>query len=118
LEVTVDKEGGITINECALLNRSIVSRVEKDDIHAEDFIIDVCSPGLDRELKSDSSFKWGMGKIVKVITGAEINGKTVIDGRLLEKTPEGDILIGRPDGTEVMIERNKVNKIKLVPEIK
>ncbi len=117
LEVILDKEGGIKLDECSSFNRKIVFWIEKNGLNAGNFKVDVCSPGLDRELKSESSFQWGKGKRVKVVASEDVNGSTVICGKLLEREPNGDILIAVENGSSVRVQKSKINKVKLVPEI-
>jgi len=117
VEVILDKEGGINLDECSSFNRHIVSWIEEGESDPDNFTIDVCSPGLDRELKSASSFTWAIGKKIKVITREPVQGKTVVDGILTERNTKGDIAVEVKDGEILNIVNNNINKVKLVPKI-
>lgn len=117
VEAILDKEGGITLDECSSFNRHIVSWIEEGEIDAGNFTIDVCSPGLDRELKSDSSFTWAIGKEVKVFTREAVEGDMVIKGILTERNTKGDIVLEVESGEMLSVENNNLNKVKLVPKI-
>jgi ribosome maturation factor RimP len=49
-------EGGITINDCARINQEIFSFLENSKCLGEDFVVEVNSPGLDRDLKTKEDF--------------------------------------------------------------
>lgn len=72
--LTIDKKGGITAEDTKRWAERLISiiKVEGLDIQSE---IEVTSPGLDRELKSEREFIWAKGKKVKLITkDKEIKG--------------------------------------------
>ena len=117
LKLTLDKEGGITLDECGSFNREIVRWLEEGEVDAGNFIIDVCSPGLDRELKSETSFVWALGKQVKVITREPVEGSNVVTGKLTARDSEGDIEIETRDGEKISVNGKNINKVKLIPKI-
>jgi ribosome maturation factor RimP len=112
VEIVVDREGGISLDECAALNRQVVSWLEEKQNGEGDFIVDVCSPGLDRELKSETSYKWATGKNVKVYTFAPVDGERHITGTLSGRSESGDITICAED-KDIFIEKKNVAKIRL-----
>ncbi len=75
LRLLVDKEGGITIGECAGLNEEISALLDKEDIVAEKYILEVSSPGLDRPLKTRRDFERLIGKKIHVHVYEPIEGK-------------------------------------------
>ena len=76
IEVTLDKEGGITLDECSSFNREVASWIDSEGMFASGYAIDVNSPGLDREIKTDKEFGWARGKTVQVNTRQPVNEKT------------------------------------------
>jgi len=55
LRVYVDKEGGITIDDCETVSRYLDERLS-DDITEDPYILEVSSPGIDRILKRDHEY--------------------------------------------------------------
>ena len=53
LRAYIDKPGGITINDCELVNRYLSDRLDEDDFIDDSYVLEVSSPGLDRPLKKD-----------------------------------------------------------------
>jgi len=108
VEIVLDNDNGITLDECASFNRDIVSWIEEKGIIQDKFVLDVCSPGLDRELKSDEEFNWAKGKRVNVIATNEEGKQEDNIGKLLDKNDDGDISIESEDGSVLSIERKKI----------
>ena len=71
LTFIVDKAGGVTLNECAEVNRRLGEFLERESESAADFLkssycLEVNSPGLDRPLKSPRDFERARGENVRV----------------------------------------------------
>lgn len=66
LRAYVDKEGGITLDDCELVNRAWSDMMDKDDFISEAYVLEVSSPGLGRQLKKDKDFKRSIGEEVDV----------------------------------------------------
>ncbi|MGB2629752.1 MAG: ribosome maturation factor RimP [Candidatus Omnitrophota bacterium] len=113
IEVILDKEGGITLDECGEFNRKISSWVNRQNIFGGKYTIDVCSPGLDRGLKSEDEFSWAVGKNVKVTTYEPVDGSNVIIGKLVEMDGDKEIIVEKEEGDKVRVERKNVSKAKL-----
>ena len=72
--VYIDSEKGATIDECVKISRLIESNLDRD---AEDFKLEISTPGLDQPFKIPLQYKKNIGKIVEVITyeGEKQKGK-------------------------------------------
>ncbi len=112
LEILLDKEGGITVDECGKFNRAVSSWIDSQDLFSGSYTIDVCSPGLDRSLKKDKDFVWATGKQVRVKTHEPVEGKSALVGKLLGSGEEG-LLIEEEGGNRVSVKRANVAKAKL-----
>jgi len=66
LRVFLDKEGGITIDDCELISRALSEKLDKEDYIDESYILEVSSPGLGRQLKKEKDFKRSIGEEVEV----------------------------------------------------
>ncbi|MFA5156914.1 MAG: ribosome maturation factor RimP [Candidatus Omnitrophota bacterium] len=76
--------GGITIDDCAMLNRKIGDLLEAQDIIQEKYLLEVSSPGIDRLLTTKNDFSRCIGKNVKFFLREAINGKIEVDGKVLK----------------------------------
>ncbi len=66
LRAYIDKEGGITINDCELVNRTLSDIMDKEDFISDAYILEVSSPGLGRKLKKDKDFRRSIGNDVDI----------------------------------------------------
>ena len=85
IRVFADKEGGIGIEDCVNISRSLEDTSELDEAVPGTYILEVSSPGLDRGLYTLSDFEKFVGKLAKVkISSGEqkaLNGRIVsVDG--------------------------------------
>jgi len=75
IQIYAYKAGGITIDECAGLNKFLCRELEESNFVDGNFTIEVSSPGLDRPLKSNKDFKRAIGANVRVHLKEKINLK-------------------------------------------
>ena len=118
LRLFVEKpEGGITLDECATLNRRLGELLEAGDILPESYLLEVSSPGLDRELKTREDFTRCLRKQAVFYLNDLVGGKYQQEG-LISRVDEGAVFI------EILKEHNsaqvleipltKINKAKLI----
>ena len=82
LRIYVDKEGGITLDECGLLSREIGELIDVKDILQHEYVLEVSSPGLDRPLKKEKDFLGSIGKRIKIKMLEPVNGRRNFTGYL------------------------------------
>lgn len=66
LRAYIDKPGGITIDDCELVNRTFSDILDKNDFIEESYILEVSSPGLGRQLKKPRDFERSIGEDVDI----------------------------------------------------
>jgi len=111
LRIVLDRDGGITMGECAQVNSELSELLDKDDTITERYLIEVSSPGLDRKLKTDRDFMWAVGKDITVSTYAPLDGKNAFRGTLLG-LGDGTVVINE-NGISAEIPRKKVASARL-----
>jgi ribosome maturation factor RimP len=84
LRVDIDKEGGVTLDDCALVSQQISTWLDVEDVVPAEYELQVSSPGLDRKFYRDSDYEKFKGRLVRVTTSKPIRGLHVIVGRLKE----------------------------------
>ncbi len=82
LRVDIDKEGGVTLQDCTLVSRQLSTFLDVQDGIPAEFELQVSSPGLDRKFYRDSDYQKFIGRLVRVKTSKAIRGLHVIVGRL------------------------------------
>ena len=66
LRVYIDKEGGITIDDCVLVSRRMNEILDNESYIGEPYIFEVSSPGIERKLKYDEHFEAALGQKVNL----------------------------------------------------
>lgn len=66
LRAYIDKEGGITVDDCEVVSRELSDLLDKEDFIPDAYILEVSSPGLGRQLKKEKDFKRSLGEEVEV----------------------------------------------------
>ena len=68
LRLYIDKEGGITIDDCEMVSREFSDRLDEEDFIQDAYIMEVSSPGLGRPLKKEKDYKRSLGKEIEIRT--------------------------------------------------
>ncbi len=112
VKIFIDKEGGVTLDDCERVSRAMSAVLDVEDPIRTPYVLEVSSPGLDRPLKGLRDFASNVGKLARVITKEAIGGQTFFIGRIVEV--KGDmirLLIENREEIEVPYE--KVSKARL-----
>ena len=73
LRAYIDKEGGITENDCEAVAREMNVLLDEKDYISDSYTFEVSSPGLGRPLKKEKDYVRNMGKEVEIRTYRAIN---------------------------------------------
>jgi ribosome maturation factor RimP len=68
LRLYIDKEGGITLDDCAAVSKEVSAVLDVEDIVPDRYTLEVSSPGLNRPLKSRADYDRHIGRLVKIKT--------------------------------------------------
>ena len=56
LRAYIDKPGGITVDDCEIVNRALGDLLDEEDFIEDSYILEISSPGLGRPLKKERDF--------------------------------------------------------------
>ena len=112
LRAYVDKVGGITLDDCELVNRAGSDMMDADDFIEDAYILEVSSPGLGRQLKKEKDFKRSLGEEVEIRTYRMIDRKKEFTG-ILKDYDETTVTIEMEDETEKTFEKSEIALIRL-----
>ena len=115
LRITIDSEEGISVDDCEKMHRAIDPALDEADPIEEAYYLEVSSPGIERELRTDAHIDYCVGADVEVRLYAPVNGSKVFRGELLPFGEGGAIEIANGD-SKLVFERSSVAKIKTVFE--
>lgn len=107
LIVTIDKDGGVGLEDCELVHRQIDKPLDDlDPTNNSPYILQVSSCGLDRPLKVASDYKRNLGKEIHIKFYAPISGKKEMQGTLVDYTEH--TLTIECDNQKTTIEKEKI----------
>lgn len=112
LRVFIDKEGGITIDDCELVSRALSDLLDEHDFISESYMLEVSSPGLGRRLRKDKHFEKSIGEEVEIKLYRPINKKKEFVG-LLRSFDKDTIAIELSDKTVMEIPREQIANVRL-----
>ena len=115
LRITIDSEEGIGVDDCEKMHRAIDPVLDEADPIEEAYYLEVSSPGIERELRTDAHIEYCTGADVEVRLYAPKDGSKVFRGELLPIGEGGEIEISNGN-TKLSFERASVAKIKTVFE--
>ncbi len=89
VRITVEREGatgpgtGVTIDEITQVSRRLGYQLEADDVIRFEYHLEVTSPGVERDLKTERHWRQNVGSQVHVVLRAPLDGDVVVDGTLV-----------------------------------
>ncbi len=83
LRLTIDKEGGVTLEDCTRISREVGRSLDVEDFISNPYTFEVSSPGLTRPLKDEKDFAKYRNRLIKVKTIDPIENRRQFKGRLL-----------------------------------
>lgn len=114
LRVYIDKPGGLSVDDCALVSRQLNAVLSVESPIRGEFNLEVSSPGLDRLLFTPMQCQEQVGKLVSIRLIAPIGGKRNYQGRL-QGIQDDKLCIITNDG-EVTLSFADIVEARLVPE--
>ncbi len=112
LRAYIDKEGGITVDDCEVINRRLSDWLDEEDFIEESCILEVSSPGLGRPLKKEKDFARSIGKEVEVKLYKAFNKQKDYTG-VLEAYDKDTVTLGMEDGSQIVFDRPDIALIRL-----
>lgn len=111
LRYYIDKEGGVTIDDCEAVSRRVSDRLDEKDPIKDPYILEVSSPGLGRQLKKDRDFRRSIGQDVDVKLFKQVDGQKEFTGKLTAFDTESVTIA--LEKSELALERSNIAKISL-----
>lgn len=111
LRVYIDKEGGVSIEDCEAVSRPLSDRLDEVDPIEGSYTFEVSSAGADRPLKKPEHFAQMMGREVEVRLYRAVDGQKAVvgtlsgyeDGAVTLSTPSGERVFSKGDVAQVRL---------------
>lgn len=91
VRIFIDKPDGISHGDCASVSRDLSAILDEEDFIDSAYLLEVSSPGLERELYSLKDFEKFVGNLSKIRTKMPIEGQRNFRGRI--KAVEGSEIV-------------------------
>ena len=111
LRLFIDREGGVTIDDCAGVSREISSYLEVEDLIEHAYHLEVSSPGLERPLKKTEDFTRFKGRKARIKLREPLGEQRVFIGIL--DGLAGDAVVLDIEGKRVELDMENVVKARL-----
>ena len=116
LRVTIDHEDGITIDDCERMHRAIDPVLDEADPIECAYDLEVSSPGIERDLRTDAHIDASLGEVVDLRFFAPVNGQKSLRGILAGRDEAGLVLVEVEEGKILSFARSAIAKISTVFE--
>ena len=111
LRAYIDKEGGITVDDCEVVSRAFSDKLDEEDFIEEAYIMEVSSPGLGRPLKKEKDYKRSMGKELEIRTYRAIHKEKEFYG-VLKAYDDDSVTIEKEQGQQTF-QKSEIALIRL-----
>ncbi len=111
LRAYIDKEGGVTIDDCEAVSRALNDMLDKEDYIDEAYILEVSSPGLTRKLTKPRHYLNSLGNEVEIKTFKPIDGSKEFSGTLIQY--DNGVITIESEGNKLNFKEEDVSVAKL-----
>ena len=112
LRITIDSEEGITIEDCEKVHRAIDPLLDEADPIEEAYHLEISSPGIERELRTDEHISLSVGCRVEAKLFAPKDGAKSIIGELVGFN--GGKISVKTAEREYLLDKSEISKLRTV----
>ncbi len=112
LRIFIDKDGGISIDDCVDLTHAVTKPLDEADPISQSYLLEVSSPGVERELVSDEHFEKFIGADIMLRLIRPIDKVRDFKGKLASYD-NGTIKLELPDGSDMEVNKKETSYVKL-----
>jgi ribosome maturation factor RimP len=111
LRVYIDKEGGITVDDCEAVAREMNPVLDEEDYVEGAYIFEVSSPGLLRPLKKERDYVRNMGRLIEIRTYRPVSHEKEFYG-ILKAYDDKSVTITKEDGEDLVFGKQDIALIR------
>lgn len=111
LEITIDSDAGIQIEDCERVHRAIDPILDEADPIEGFYYLEVSSPGIERELRTEEHIAAFLGARVEAKLFSSKEGRRAVRGTLLALEENGAVRIKEDAGEELLLEKAEISRL-------
>ena len=112
VRVYIDKTGGVTVEDCSVVSKRMEAVLDADDLIPSAYLLEVSSPGLERELYNIADFERFVGQRIKVKLANAVDNQKVFIGQIAA-VENGEIVIEEKTRGTIRFPHSEVTKANL-----
>jgi len=116
LRIFIEKTGGVTVDDCIHASHHIKAVLAVDVKGLDDYVLEVSSPGMDRQLFKVEHYVQCQGSVIKLRLRRALENQRNFQGKI-EKI-EGNTVILHTEKGLIGVEFDNIERAHVVPEMK
>jgi len=112
LRLFIDKEGGITLDDCAKVSRAVGDALETEDPMPGSYRLEVSSPGVNRALRSERDFARYKGEPARVVLRRPVRGQRTVSGTI-KWCEDGVVMLKSSSAEDFRVELDDIARAML-----
>ena len=116
LRLWIDKPGGVGLDDCEAMSRAIDGPLDDANFIDQFYFLEVCSPGIERELTREEHFTQYIGSRVRVRLMRPLEGQRELPSTLLAYDA-GNVTLELEDGHDLVINKKDCASVRLVEDV-
>jgi len=112
VRIYIDKEGGVTLDDCSEVSRKVEAVLDAEDPIPAKYVLEVSSPGIERELYSLADFEKFKGRLAKLKMKQDYDGQKTLVGTISDVDGSTITVDDRTSGA-VTVDHSEIAKANL-----
>ena len=111
IQIIIDSEDGVNLDDCSFVSKVTSDLININNYFADDFNLEVSSPGINRQLFTIEDYVLYIGSLVKIKLKKQINNQKNFLGEI--RKVESETVTISADDREIEIEFDNIKKANI-----
>ncbi|MED7819062.1 MULTISPECIES: ribosome maturation factor RimP [unclassified Francisella] len=115
IRIFIDHEDGVSVDDCQTVSREVSAMFDVEDPISGKYVLEVSSPGMNRQIFNISQAQALIGFSVKAVTLAPVESQTKFKG-LLKGVDGNNVILELENNKEVSFDFDELKKLRVSPD--